>query len=108
MFNIGFSELVVLGVLALIFIGPKQLPEVARTLGRFINELKRAGDEALHSFKDTHTKTNDFIRKTEDEIASISQSEQKPVEKKSEVAAVASEEKTAIQEKEEGSANGKS
>ena len=42
MFNLGFSELLLLGVIALIFIGPQQLPDVARTIGRFLNELKRA------------------------------------------------------------------
>lgn len=44
MFNIGFSEMLMIGVLALILIGPKQLPEVARTLGRFLNELKRSSE----------------------------------------------------------------
>lgn len=42
MFNVGFSELLILGVIALIFIGPQQLPEVARTVGRLLNEWKRA------------------------------------------------------------------
>ena len=42
MFNLGFSELLLLGLIALIFIGPNQLPEVARTLGRLLNEWKRA------------------------------------------------------------------
>lgn len=42
MFNLGFTELILLGVIALIFIGPNQLPEVARTLGRLLNEWKRA------------------------------------------------------------------
>lgn len=42
MFGLGMSEIIFLAVLALIVIGPKQLPEVARTLGRFLNELKRS------------------------------------------------------------------
>lgn len=49
MFGLGMSEIFFLAILALIVIGPKELPEVARTLGRFINELKRStsvlGDE---------------------------------------------------------------
>ena len=40
MFNLGFSELIVIGAIALIVIGPKQLPEVAKVLGRLIGELK--------------------------------------------------------------------
>ena len=42
MFNLGFPELIAIGALALIVIGPKQLPEVAKVLARTINELKRA------------------------------------------------------------------
>jgi TatA/E family protein of Tat protein translocase len=39
--NLGLSELVVIGIIALLVIGPKRLPEVARGLG-----------EALRSFQD--------------------------------------------------------
>ena len=45
MFNLGFTEVIFLAVIALIFIGPKQLPDLARTLGRFITELKRTTNE---------------------------------------------------------------
>jgi Tat protein translocase TatB subunit len=45
MFNLGFSEIVIIGVLALILIGPKQLPEMARVLGRLIAEFKKATSE---------------------------------------------------------------
>ena len=41
MFNLGFSELLILGVIILVFIGPKELPEVARVIARMLNELKR-------------------------------------------------------------------
>ena len=44
MFNIGFTELLFLAALALLLIGPKELPQVARTIGRFLNELKRSAD----------------------------------------------------------------
>jgi Tat protein translocase TatB subunit len=68
MFNIGFSELIVIGVIALIFIGPKQLPEIARTIGKFINELKRASDEALGTFREASTRSEEFINKTREEL----------------------------------------
>lgn len=42
MFDIGFQELVVIFVVALIVFGPKRLPEIAKTLGRGLGELKRA------------------------------------------------------------------
>ena len=41
MFDIGFSELMVIGVVALIVIGPEKLPRVARTLGHLAGRLQR-------------------------------------------------------------------
>jgi len=40
-FDIGFSELVVIGLVALIVIGPERLPGVARTVGHLIGRLQR-------------------------------------------------------------------
>src|SRR5512139_1946494 len=41
MFDIGFSELLVIGVVALIVIGPERLPKVARTMGHLYGRLQR-------------------------------------------------------------------
>ena len=41
MFDIGFSELLVIGVVALIVIGPEKLPRMARTLGHLAGKLQR-------------------------------------------------------------------
>src|ERR1051325_11237096 len=41
MFDIGFSELLVIGIVALIVIGPEKLPRVARTLGHLAGRLQR-------------------------------------------------------------------
>ncbi len=49
MFNLGISEIVLISIIALIFIGPKQLPEIARALGRALNELKRASEDLTSS-----------------------------------------------------------
>jgi sec-independent protein translocase protein TatB len=40
-FDIGFSELVVIGLVALIVIGPERLPRVARTVGHLLGRLQR-------------------------------------------------------------------
>jgi sec-independent protein translocase protein TatB len=40
MFDVGFSELALIGVLALIVLGPKRLPEAARTAGLWIGRLR--------------------------------------------------------------------
>lgn len=49
MFNIGILEMLIIGVIALIFVGPKQLPEVARTVARFINDWKTTTSEISRS-----------------------------------------------------------
>ena len=41
MFDIGFSELMVIAVVALVVIGPERLPAVARTLGHLFGRLQR-------------------------------------------------------------------
>jgi sec-independent protein translocase protein TatB len=40
-FDIGFSELIVIGVVALVVIGPERLPKVARTMGVLFGRLQR-------------------------------------------------------------------
>jgi sec-independent protein translocase protein TatB len=45
MFDIGFSEILVIGVVALIVIGPERLPKVARTLGHMFGRLQRYVNE---------------------------------------------------------------
>ncbi|HEX9811889.1 MAG TPA: Sec-independent protein translocase protein TatB [Burkholderiales bacterium] len=41
MFDIGFSELLLIALVGLIVIGPKRLPEVARTVGQWVAKVRR-------------------------------------------------------------------
>lgn len=41
MFDIGFSELMLIGIVALVVIGPERLPKVARTAGQWLGKLNR-------------------------------------------------------------------
>jgi sec-independent protein translocase protein TatB len=41
MFDVGFSELLLIGVVALVVIGPERLPRVARTVGHLLGRLQR-------------------------------------------------------------------
>ena len=49
MFGIGTSELIVILLIALIVLGPKEIPKVARTLGRAMREFQRVTDELRHT-----------------------------------------------------------
>ncbi|WP_028950093.1 Sec-independent protein translocase protein TatB [Sulfurihydrogenibium subterraneum] len=49
MFGIGFQELLLIMIVALIVLGPQRLPEVARALGKFYREIKSSVDEVKSS-----------------------------------------------------------
>jgi TatA/E family protein of Tat protein translocase len=48
-FGLGVTEILVILVVALIFLGPKRLPEAARSLGRSMAEFRRASNEIRSS-----------------------------------------------------------
>ncbi len=45
MFNIGAGEMALIAIVALLVLGPKRLPELARGLGKFMREFRRQTDE---------------------------------------------------------------
>jgi len=51
MFGIGMPELLLILGLALIVLGPKKLPELAKTLGKGLAEFRRATDELKDEFR---------------------------------------------------------
>lgn len=60
MFGLGFSELLVIFIIALIFIGPKKLPELAKGLGKGIKQFQDAAKGLSDQMQDaadseTHT-----------------------------------------------------
>jgi sec-independent protein translocase protein TatB len=77
MFDIGFSELFVIGVVALIVIGPERLPRVARTLGhlfgrmqRYVNDVKAdiSREMELEELRRLQTDMQDAARSFEDSV----------------------------------------
>src|SRR5258708_5608703 len=62
MFGLSMSHMILLAAIALIVIGPKQLPEVARQLARFINELKRMTNDFSRSIVEARNTTDDHLR----------------------------------------------
>ena len=45
MFNIGFAELLVILLIAFVVVGPKDLPKIARALGRFVKYVRKMIEE---------------------------------------------------------------
>ena len=68
MFDIGFSEILVIGVVALIVIGPERLPKVARTLGHMFGRLQRYVNEVKADI--TREMELDELRKLQSQVQS--------------------------------------
>jgi sec-independent protein translocase protein TatB len=52
MFDIGWSELLIIGIVALIAIGPKELPGVLRTVGQYMGKIRRMASEFQGQFQE--------------------------------------------------------
>ena len=53
--NLGFSEMLLIGIAILIFFGPSKLPELGKALGKGIQEFKKASREITDSIKEDVT-----------------------------------------------------
>lgn len=78
MFDIGFSELLVIAVVALIVIGPERLPKVARTAGhllgrlqRYVNDVKSdiSREMELDELRKLQTSVQDAARSIENSVS---------------------------------------
>lgn len=77
MFDIGFSELIVIGIVALLVIGPERLPKVARTVGhllgraqRYVNDVKSDINREiqLDELKKLQSQVSESARALEDSV----------------------------------------
>src|SRR5471030_1695244 len=82
MFDVGFSELLVIGVVGLVVIGPERMPGVARTAGalfgraqRYINALKAdiQNEVDLEEFKRIKSTFYDAAKSIEDSASQVKQ-----------------------------------
>jgi len=63
MFGIGITEIIVILVVALLVVGPKKLPELAKTLGRTMAEFRKTADDIKESiYQDESTSETDSKR----------------------------------------------
>jgi sec-independent protein translocase protein TatB len=79
MFDIGFSEMVVLAVVALVVLGPERLPKVAKQTGAWMGKLRRYVDDVksdinrqmeLSELRDLKTTVTDAAREFESSVSS--------------------------------------
>ncbi len=74
MFGLGIGEVVVILVVALIFIGPKKLPELAKGLGKGLREFQKATKGITDSISEVNNQTS---IETKDEEHSLGESKRK-------------------------------
>ncbi len=77
MFGIGAPELVIILVVALVVLGPKRLPELARGLGRTLGEFRRATSGITEELSNARVMLEEEVRQAEQTA------QQEPEEKKS-------------------------
>jgi len=74
MFDISFTELLVIGVIALVVIGPERLPKVARTIGHLVGRAQRYVNDVK---SDIHREVElDELRKLKEQMQEAAQSVQ--------------------------------
>ena len=57
MFDIGWSELLVIAVVAIVVVGPKDLPRLMRTFGHYAGKLRRAASDFQRQFEEAMRET---------------------------------------------------
>ena len=62
--NLGFTEIVVIFVIALLIFGPRKLPELGRSLGKGLNEFKRASNELKRTWEEEVETEGEELRET--------------------------------------------
>jgi sec-independent protein translocase protein TatB len=75
-FGVGLQEMVIIGLLFLVIFGPSKLPQMARELGQFVNEARRAIDE----FKEELILEEEDGRTPEEESGGLEREEASAVE----------------------------
>ena len=74
MFDLGWSKVLILAVVAIVVVGPKELPSLLRTLGQFIAQLRRHASEFRAQFDEAMRSTElDQIRRDVEAIKTDAQ-----------------------------------
>ena len=71
MFDLGTQELIVIFIVAFLVFGPKKLPELGRTLGKGMRELKSALRGVRESFEEVETDVTEEMKKARTEMEKV-------------------------------------
>jgi sec-independent protein translocase protein TatB len=72
MFDIGWTELVIVGIVALIVIGPRELPKTLRTVGQMMTKVRRMASEFQGQFNEAIREAElDELRKEAEKFTNI-------------------------------------
>lgn len=66
MFGLGAGELLLIFVIAILFLGPKKIPELAKGLGQAFKEFQKARDDMMTEINKPHPET---VKKADVEVA---------------------------------------
>ncbi len=74
MFDIGWSELLVIAVIAVIFVGPKDLPRMLRAFGKTMGKMRRMAGDFQRQFNDALKEAElDEIKKSVESVGKDTQ-----------------------------------
>ena len=72
MFDIGWTEILIIAVVAIIVVGPKDLPRMLRSLGRYAGQLRRTAGEFRSQFDDAIRESElDELRSTLSDVSDL-------------------------------------
>ena len=71
MFGLGAGELLLIFVIAILFLGPKKIPELAKGLGQAVREFQKARDEMMNEINKPHPSTDANAKKADVEVVAV-------------------------------------
>ncbi|MCY3776678.1 MAG: twin-arginine translocase TatA/TatE family subunit, partial [Candidatus Aminicenantes bacterium] len=63
MWNLGFQEVVIIFIIALVIFGPRKLPDLGKSLGKSLAEFKRASNELKRTWEDEVRAESEELKK---------------------------------------------
>lgn len=97
MFDIGFLEIMVVGILGLLILGPERLPKAARTVGLLIGKIRRTMGN-IQDDLERQVRTEELKNKLQDPYATFMDDEERAAAEAKEEAQQQAEQKAAARE----------